>query len=58
MYGELRSRMSYADLRAFGQDRCLTAVPNLFTVGLVVSYVEWKLGQARLQNTRSPLLYW
>src|SRR6267154_6810724 len=32
---ELRSRMPYADLSAFDQDRHLTAVPDLFTVGLV-----------------------
>lgn len=43
--GELRSRMPYADLSAFDQDRHLTAVPDLFTVGLVVRYVEWKIGQ-------------
>jgi len=42
---ELRSRMPYADLSAFDQDRRLTAVSDLFTVGLVVRYVEWKLGQ-------------
>ena len=42
---ELRSRMPYADLSAFDQDRCLTTVSDLFTVGLVVRYVEWKLGQ-------------
>jgi acyl carrier protein len=43
--GELRSRMPYADLSAFDQDRRLTAVPDLFTVGLVARYVAWKLGQ-------------
>src|SRR5438128_10942743 len=43
--GELRSRMPYADLTAFDQDRRHTAVSDLFTVGLVVRYVEWKLGQ-------------
>jgi len=43
--GELRSRMSYADLNAFDQDRRLTAVSDLFTVGLVVRYVEWKLAK-------------
>ena len=43
--GELRSRMPYADLSDFDQNRRLTAVPDLFTVGLVVQYVEWKLGQ-------------
>src|SRR5438132_11521940 len=46
--GELRSRMPYADLSAFNQDRRLTAVPDLFTVGLVVRYVEWKFGQRAL----------
>jgi acyl carrier protein len=43
--GELRSRMPYADLGAFDQDRRLTAVPDLFTVGLVARYVAWKLDQ-------------
>ena len=43
--GELRSRMPYADLSVFNQDRRLTAVPDLFTVGLVVRHVEGKLGQ-------------
>jgi acyl carrier protein len=43
--GELRSRMPYADLSAFDQDRRLTAVNDLFTVGLVTRYVAWKLGQ-------------
>ena len=43
--GELRSRMPYADLSAFDQDRRLTAVTDLFTVGLVARYVAWKLGQ-------------
>src|SRR6266850_3257322 len=43
--GELRSRMPYADLSVFDQDRRLTAVPDLFTVGFVVRYVEWKLGK-------------
>jgi acyl carrier protein len=43
--GELRSRMPFADLGAFEQDRRLSAVPDLFTVGLVTRYVAWKLGQ-------------
>src|SRR5262245_58336247 len=42
---EMRSRMPYADLSAFDQDRCLTVVPHLFTVGLVALYIAWKLGQ-------------
>jgi acyl carrier protein len=55
--GELRSRMPYADLGAFDQDRRLSAVSDLFTVGLVARYVAWKLGQARPQNDPSPLLH-
>jgi acyl carrier protein len=43
--GELRARMPYADLDAFARDRRLSAVPDLFTVGLVARYVAWKLGQ-------------
>src|SRR5262249_31339738 len=42
---ELRSRMPYADLADFERDRRLSAVADLFTVGLVVRYVEWKLGR-------------
>src|SRR6516164_3227855 len=40
---ELRSRMPFADLGAFDRDRRLSAVPDLFTVGLVARYVAWKL---------------
>jgi acyl carrier protein len=40
---ELRSRLPYADLSRFQDDRRLIAVPNLFTVGLVGAYVGWKL---------------
>ena len=43
--GELRSRMPYADFDAFDADRRLSAVPELFTVGLIARYVAWKLGQ-------------
>jgi acyl carrier protein len=43
--GELRARMPFADLGAFDHDRRLSAVPDLFTVGLVARYVAWKLGQ-------------
>ena len=42
---ELRSRMPYADLADFERDRRLGAVADLFTVELVVRYVEWKLGR-------------
>ena len=54
---ELRSRMPYADLGAFDLDRRLSAVSDLFTVGLVARYVAWKLGQARPQTGPSPLLH-
>ncbi|MDG3005417.1 phosphopantetheine-binding protein [Paludisphaera mucosa] len=42
---ELRSRMPYADLDDLERDRRLGSVADLFTVGLVVRYVEWKLGR-------------
>src|SRR3981189_163344 len=54
---ELRSRMPYADLQAFDQDRRLSTVSDLFTVSLVARYVAWKLGQARPQHHPSPLLH-
>jgi acyl carrier protein len=42
---ELRTRMPFADLGAFEGDRRLSAVPDLFTVGLLSRYVAWKLGR-------------
>jgi len=54
--GELRTRMPYADLGAFDKDRRLSAVSDLFTVGLVAQYVGWKLGQVRPQREPSPVL--
>ena len=42
---ELRTRMPFADLSDFEGDRRLSAVSNLFTVGLVSNYVSWKLGR-------------
>jgi acyl carrier protein len=41
---ELRLRMPFADLSGFEADRRLTAVPELFTVGLINQYIAWKLG--------------
>jgi hypothetical protein len=49
--------MPYADLRAFDQDRRLSAVSDLFTVGMVTAYVAWKLGQARPQKGSASLLH-
>ena len=43
--GELRSRMPYADLDHFDQDRRVSSVAELFTVDLVTRYVAWKLGR-------------
>jgi acyl carrier protein len=55
--GELRSRMPFADLRAFDQNRRLSKLSDLFTVGLITSYVEWKLDQPQSEeNDSSPLL--
>ena len=53
---ELRARMPYADLSDFERDRRLSAVPELFTAGLITGYVGWKLGegpgaQARREGT-------
>lgn len=42
---ELRSRMPYADLGNLDRDRRLNIVADLFTVGLVASYITWKLDQ-------------
>jgi acyl carrier protein len=42
---ELRSRMPYAELNGFANDRRLSAIPNLFTVDLVTRYVAWKLAR-------------
>jgi len=41
---ELRLRMPFADLDGFERDRRLSAVPDLFTVGLLMRYIQWKLG--------------
>jgi acyl carrier protein len=42
----LRLRMPFANLSGFDYDRRLTAVSDMFTVELVVRYIDWKLGQA------------
>jgi acyl carrier protein len=41
---ELRERMPFADLDGFEKDRRVSVVTDLFTVNLLVRYVEWKLG--------------
>jgi acyl carrier protein len=46
--GQLRMRLPYADLTEFEVDRRLTSVPKLFTVDLLVKYVEWKLAQTSI----------
>jgi acyl carrier protein len=48
---ELRSRMPFADLNTFEEDRRLSAVSDLFTVGLVIRYITWKLGQSAGNGT-------
>jgi acyl carrier protein len=42
---ELRLRLPYADLSGFEGDRRVTAVAELFTVGLITQYIAWKLGR-------------
>jgi acyl carrier protein len=41
----LRSRMPYADLSDLERDRRLSRLNDLFTVGLLVSYIRWQLGK-------------
>jgi acyl carrier protein len=40
----LRLRMPYADLGALERDRRLNRINDLFTVDLLSSYVNWRLG--------------
>src|SRR5215208_3874160 len=47
---ELRLRMPFTDLSGLAQDRRVTAVRDLFTVGLVSRYVAWKLDRAERQG--------
>lgn len=41
---ELRSRLPFADLSSYQDDRRMSSVPDLITVGLVATYIAWKLG--------------
>ena len=50
--GELRSRMPYAELGDFDQDRRVSSVPELFTVELMTRYIAWKLGRAAEATAR------
>ncbi len=43
---ELRTKMPYADLSVFEQNPTLEAISDLFTVDLIVSYIESKLKAA------------
>src|SRR3954465_12600132 len=43
---ELRSKMPYADLAAFEQNPTLEGIGDLFTVNLIVSYIESKLASS------------
>jgi acyl carrier protein len=43
---ELRARLPYADLSSFEVDRRLSAVPDLFTAGLLGAYVGWKVDRS------------
>jgi acyl carrier protein len=51
---ELRSRLPHADLSGWESDRRLSAVPDLFTVGLVSRYVAWKLGRGTEAGRGGP----
>ena len=52
---ELRSRMPYADLAAFEHDRRHSAVTDLFTVELLVQYIDWKLVQDHREVRDDPV---
>jgi acyl carrier protein len=39
----LRSLIPFADLKEFSKEPRLAAVPTLFTIDLVVRYIDWKL---------------
>src|SRR5579864_5691963 len=41
----LRSQLPYADLSNFTGDQRVSAIPDLFTVGLVTRFIAWKLSQ-------------
>jgi acyl carrier protein len=42
---ELRARMPFADLSSFEQNPEISAIGDLFTVGMITRYIEGKLGQ-------------
>src|SRR5262245_42973841 len=44
---ELRARMPCADLRGFEQNPEVSAIGDLFTVGMITRYIQAKLGQPR-----------
>ncbi len=46
----LRSHMPYAELSGLEHDRRLSRIDDLFTVNLLVNYIEWKLGRSREAN--------
>jgi acyl carrier protein len=52
---ELRQRMPFADLSGFEGDRRLSAVGDLFTVGLVSRYVAWKLDRPGPADPDGPV---
>jgi acyl carrier protein len=43
---ELRDKMPYADLTEFEKNPTLEGISDLFTVNLIVSYIESKLARA------------
>jgi acyl carrier protein len=51
---ELRSRLPHADLADFDQDRRVSAVPDLFTVGLLTRYVAGKVGPGGAAAAPAP----
>jgi acyl carrier protein len=51
----LRSQLPYADLDDFAGNRHVSAIPDLFTVGLVTRFIAWKLDQgAKTDDVPGP----
>lgn len=42
----LKAAMPHADFSKFEQDACVSKMPELFTVGTIVNYIEGKLAAA------------
>jgi acyl carrier protein len=51
----LRTELPFADLRDLERDRRLNRIEDLFTVGLLSSFIAWKLGERGAQHCDAPV---